>query len=114
MNQTDQKDGILLVQITVPDRETADSIAHALVEKRLAACVNILPGLTSVYRWKGETCKDAELLLLIKTIRSCFDSLKDVVIDLHPYDLPEIIGTDVSHGLDGYLKWVRDEIQIIS
>jgi len=100
---------VILALITVPDQDTADRLANALVEKRLAACVNIIPDLKSVYRWQGDICRDDESLLLVKTVRSRFDELKAAVIELHPYKLPEIIAVDVVAGLEAYLAWVAEE-----
>lgn len=102
---------VILVLITVPDKETADLIASALVEKRLAACVNIVPGLTSVYRWEGKVNKDAELLLIVKTVQDSFESLKKTVKELHPHDLPEIIAVKISDGSKEYLEWITKEME---
>lgn len=92
---------IFLVLITCPD--------HVSVQRRLAACVNLILGLTSVYRWDGKIEKDQKVLLMAKTTQPAFAALKDCVIKLHPADLPEIIGLPVQTGLAGYLQWVRDE-----
>ena len=105
-----QNSDILLVWITVPDNNTAQLIAESLVQQRLAACVNIIPGLTSVYRWRGEIHHDSELLLLAKTCRQQFNALRDAVVELHPYEIPEIIATDVTQGLKGYLDWIVEEV----
>lgn len=98
--------GVLLTLCTCPDTESADAIATALVEQRLAACVNILPGLTSVYQWDGKIQHDAEVLLLIKTTEQQIETLTARVHELHPYELPEIIAVPVTRGLPQYLKWV--------
>ena len=97
----------LLVFCTCPDAETARRIADSLVEQHLAACVNILPGMTSVYRWKGEVHLDQEHLLLAKTRRERLDELKVHVVMQHPYELPEIIAVEIVAGLDAYLSWIR-------
>ena len=96
---------------TVPDRESGERIAKALVEERLAACVNVVPGLTSVYRWEGKVEEASEALLLIKTAASKFEALKKRVQELHPYDLPEIIALSVTAGSSDYLKWITDSIK---
>lgn len=79
------------------------------MERQFAACVNLIPGLTSVYRWGGKIEKDQEVLLMAKTTQPAFAALKDCIIKLHPADLPEIIGLPVQTGLAGYLQWVSDE-----
>ena len=93
---------------TVPDRESGERIAHALVEERLAACVNLVPGLTSVYRWQGKVEKEAECLLIIKTGVSRFEVLKQRIKALHPNDLPEIIALPIIHGDAAYLNWITE------
>jgi len=85
----------------------ADSLAAALVEQRLAACVNVLPGATSVYRWKGSVERDAESLLVIKTATDRVDDLVRALPDLHPYDTPELIALPVTAGLADYVDWVK-------
>ena len=100
---------VLLVLCMVPNEAAATAIATALVEERLAACVNCLPGALSTVRWQGRTQSESELLLLIKTTRERFEALSARVVTLHPYELPEVIAVDVSHGLDLYLAWVERE-----
>ena len=95
-----------LVLSTCPDRETAERIAAILVEQRLAACVNIVPGLTSVYRWQGRIEKDPELLLLIKTEADRFEALARTLRDHHPYELPEVVAVTLSNGSADYLNWI--------
>ena len=99
----------LLVLCTCPDADVADRIAAALVEERLAACVNRLPGVASTYRWKGSVHRDSEVLLLIKTTHARFDALRDRVVFLHPYELPEVIAVDIALGLPPYLDWIASE-----
>jgi len=99
---------VLLAFCTCPDEATATRIAEALVTERLAACVNRLPTLTSVYRWQGKIERDTETLLLIKTTDVRFDALCERLSDLHPYELPEIIATPVTKGLPEYLQWVSE------
>ncbi len=84
-------------------------LARRLVDERLAACVNRIPGLRSVYRWRGELHEDAEVLLLIKTTRERFAALKSRLPQLHPYDVPELVAFDAVDGLDAYLGWVAAE-----
>jgi len=99
-----------IVFCTVPDRETAEHIAANLVTDRLAACVNIVPGVTSIYRWKDSIEQDAELLLIIKTHSAVFDTLAGRVQALHPYELPEVIAVSVSDGLPAYLDWLSTSL----
>ena len=98
----------LVALCTVPDTETATTIAARLVQDRLAACVNVLPGITSVYAWQGEVHKDNEQLLVIKTRQSVFQALQKTVCELHPYELPEVIALTIADGLPGYLSWIDD------
>ena len=99
-----------LVLSTCPDRETAERLATTLVERRLAACVNIVPGLTSVYRWQGAIQTDAEVLLLIKTDAQRFPALEKTLREEHPYELPEIVAVTISNGSPGYLRWITTEL----
>lgn len=99
----------LLCLITAPDREVADRIARTLVDERLAACVNILPGITSVYRWEGAVETGEEVLLMAKTMRTRLDALTVRVKQLHPYDVPEVIAVGIEGGLPAYLGWIAAE-----
>ncbi|HET7065704.1 MAG TPA: divalent-cation tolerance protein CutA [Rudaea sp.] len=101
----------ILVLCTCPDESVAERIAAALVEERLAACVNRLPAVASTYRWKGEVHRDSECLLLIKTTNERFDALRERIVALHPYELPEVIAVDVARGLPPYLAWIATETQ---
>jgi periplasmic divalent cation tolerance protein len=100
---------VLLALCTAPNEEVADRIAHALVEERLAACVNRIGGLRSTYRWQGTVHDDAEVLLLIKTTSERLDALKARLPALHPHEVPELIALDVVAGLERYLAWVAAE-----
>jgi periplasmic divalent cation tolerance protein len=97
----------LLILCTCPDKATAQIIADRLVDQQLAACVNILPGLTSVYQWQGERETAQEHLLLIKTTNEAYQTLEQSIIELHPYELPEVIAVPISQGLNGYLQWIE-------
>jgi periplasmic divalent cation tolerance protein len=97
-----------VVLITAPSEEVARSIARALVEERLAACVNLVPGLTSIYRWQGEVVEDKEVLLIAKTTTFAFKRLKERVLALHPYSVPEIIALPIAEGHGAYLDWLRE------
>ncbi|HTD28629.1 MAG TPA: divalent-cation tolerance protein CutA [Xanthomonadaceae bacterium] len=100
---------ILLVLCTCPDADGAQALAASLVEQRLAACVNVLPNVRSIYRWEGKLDHAQELLLLIKTTADRFDDLKEHIVSMHPYAVPEILGLDVVAGLAPYLDWVAAE-----
>jgi len=95
--------------ITAPDLETATRIARALVEERLVACVNLVPGIRSVYRWEGKVEEDAEVLLVVKTRADRSRDLVDRVVELHPYELPEVLMLPAVGGSSAYLGWVREE-----
>jgi len=103
-------DPILLCYCTCPDATSALAIAEALVDERLAACVNRLPGVASTYRWQGRVTTDAEELLLIKTVASRFEALKGRLLALHPYELPELVAVPVEHAHPAYLAWVRQAV----
>ena len=105
------RSGHVVVLSTCPDRGTAERIADALVEERHAACVNIVPGLTSVYRWQGKVHHDAELLLVIKTTETAYSGAEATIRRLHPDELPEVIAVPLLGGLAGYLDWVTRETQ---
>ena len=96
---------------TCPDTETAQRIAASLVEENLAACVNIIDNVRSVYRWQGRLQNDGEVLLLIKSPVSRFSALQDWLQELHPYELPEIVAVPITDGLPGYLSWINNPDQ---
>jgi periplasmic divalent cation tolerance protein len=99
----------LLVVTNLPDRESAEKLAALLVERRLAACVNILAPCASVYRWQGEIQHDEEHPLLIKTVQDRYAELEASIRANHPYELPEIIAVRIADGLPAYLQWVESE-----
>ena len=100
----------LVVLSTVGRAEDAERIARALVERRLAACVNVVPGLVSIYRWKGNVEKDDERLLVIKTRRERFAALREALMELHPYELPELLALPVEAGSPDYLAWLDESV----
>lgn len=102
--------GALIVFVSCPPH-AASALAQTLVELKLAACVNILPSISSVYRWQHEVQRDEESLLLIKTTRTGYPALEQAVREHHPYELPEILAVTVEAGLPAYLNWLRDAIQ---
>ena len=95
-----------IVLCTCPDKETAKKLAHLLVSKKLAACVNILPGVTSVYTWEDKIESTQEHLLLIKTRQTQYQALEALLFKHHPYEVPEIIAVPIGRGLPEYLEWV--------
>jgi periplasmic divalent cation tolerance protein len=107
----DLASGASLALCTVPDADHAGRIAGALVEERLAACVNIVPGLVSVYHWEGAVQRDAEVLLLIKTTAAVYDRLEARLRALHPYELPEIISVPIQTGLADYIQWIKNTLE---
>lgn len=98
---------VIVVYCTVPDSATGERIAAHLVEYRLAACVSLLPGVTSVYRWQGQVETATESLLMIKARASDYRQLELAILSQHPYELPEIITVPVDGGLPAYLDWIR-------
>lgn len=97
---------LLLCLTTCPDPDSADRLARALVEERLAACVSVLPGVQSTYRWQGALEQASEYLLLIKTTRARYPALQARLPALHPYELPELVAVESSAALPAYLQWV--------
>ena len=96
----------VVVHCSCPDGEVAARIARALVDERLAACVQAVPGVTSTYRWQGEVQIDAEVLLLIKSTRARIDALTRRIAELHPYATPELLVLEVVGGAPDYLAWL--------
>jgi len=97
-----------LVLTTCPNRRAASRIARALVEERLAACVNILPVAQSVYRWRGKVASAREFLLIIKSLKRAYAKLEKRLRALHPYELPEIITVPITNGSRPYLAWIAN------
>ena len=107
--QADQE--VLLVYCNVPDKVVASDIAKQLVAARLAACVNILAGVQSIYVWDGQVCSDEEITLAIKSSRQHYAELEKVVLEMHPYEVPELIAIPVKIGSQKYLEWVKGSIK---
>ena len=103
-----QDPAALVVFCTCPDQACADQLAATLVSERLAACVSVLPGLISHYRWQDQIHCDHEWLLLIKTQAACYSALETRIRALHPYQVPEIIALPIQSGLPAYLAWIAD------
>ncbi|HEB76079.1 MAG TPA: divalent-cation tolerance protein CutA [Nitrospirae bacterium] len=100
-----------VVFVTAPDEEEAARIARIVVEERLAACVNIVKGIRSVYRWKGKVEDEHEVLLVVKTGRHLFDALEKRVKELHSYSVPEVISIPITEGSAEYLEWLAHELR---
>lgn len=96
----------ILVLCTCPDEDIATSIAENLVAQHLAACVNILPGIKSIYQWQGNVESARESLLLIKTQQQKYDALQNTITNMHPYEVPEVIAININTGLPRYLQWL--------
>lgn len=100
-----------IVLNTCPDTGVAKNLATLLVQEHLAACVNIIPGLTSIYEWEGKLETGSECLLIIKSVKKHYPELEKMIRDNHPYELPEIIAVSISDGLNDYLAWVGQQCQ---
>lgn len=100
----------IIVFVTAPDTDVAASIGRRLVERRLAACCNIVPGLRSIYRWEGKICDDPEVLMVIKSTSEQFNKLEEAVREWHPYDVAEIIAVPISEGSRPYLDWLAQSV----
>ncbi|KAG0564981.1 hypothetical protein KC19_8G153900 [Ceratodon purpureus] len=98
----------IVVYVTVPNKETGTKLAHGIIENKLAACVNQIPGVESTYWWEGKVETDTEILLMIKTRQSLLGELTDHVKNNHPYDTPEVIALPITGGSEKYLKWIGD------
>jgi periplasmic divalent cation tolerance protein len=92
--------------VTAPALDVAERLVGAVVEERLAACGNIVGGVTSIYRWEGEVQREAEVLIIFKTAAARADALARRIRELHPYDVPEILALPVERGLEPYVSWV--------
>jgi len=101
---------ILTVFVTVPDVEVAERLGRTLVDERLAACANIVQDVLSVYRWEGEVRRDSEALVIMKTTADGLAALEARAIELHPYDVPEVLALPVVGGHGPYMDWVRTEV----
>ena len=105
------KDKVLIALTTCPSQESAQAIAKTLVNERLAACVNQVAGVQSTYRWNDEVLTESEVLLVIKTTEEQFPALKARLGEIHPYELPELMGIPVCAGAEKYLAWVVDTVK---
>ena len=103
--------GYIVVLVTVPDEQTALTIANALVKERMAACVQVDQPITSIYSWKGAIEKDKEWRIVIKSREERFGEIKKVILEIHPYDVPQIIALPVVQGHEDYLTWIDDSLR---
>jgi periplasmic divalent cation tolerance protein len=99
----------VILIVTAPDKKEANRLADMILKKRLAACVNLIPGMTSRYWWKGKMRKGSEVLMVIKTRKALFKKLERLVKENHPYELPEIIAIPIVAGSPEYLNWINSE-----
>lgn len=102
----------LVVLVTAPSSEAALALGRVLVDERLAACVNVVPGVTSIYTWQGQREETAEALLLIKTDAAGYPALERRVVELHPYSVPEVLALPVETGARAYLQWVHESVAV--
>ena len=100
-----------IILTTAGSEDEAKKIAYALVDRQLAACVNIVPQIESVYRWQGKVESAREWLLLIKTSAEKFSALRDAILELHSYELPECIAITIEDGSPAYLQWIADSVK---
>jgi periplasmic divalent cation tolerance protein len=103
---------VRVVLMTAPDRATAEKLGEALVRERLAACANVLPGVTSLFWWEGELQRAEEALVVLKTPAEQVDALLARAVELHPYEVPELLALPVEAGLPAYLDWVGREARL--
>ncbi len=103
----------IVVFITTASKEEAEKIGTALVEQKLAACANILPQITSIFSWKGRTCKETECLIILKSRSSLFEKLSATVKKGHSNEIPEIIALPIVSGSEAYLKWLHENTKPI-
>lgn len=101
---------LMIILCTCPDEDTAARLAKGLVEAGLAACVNILPGVRSIYRWQGSVQDDAEVLLIAKSQAESFGEVERWLTEYHPYDVPEVVGIGADKVSDAYMRWIEDSV----
>lgn len=100
-----------VVLCTCPDNASAEQLAARLLSQKLVACVNLLPGITSLYQWQGELCRDSEVQLVLKTRADCLPALEACIKEHHPYEVPEMLALPVEWGHRPYLEWINQHCQ---
>lgn len=103
---------VILVVTNLPDSESAFNLARQLVDLRLAACVNVLPAVTSFYEWEGKLEQASEHTVVAKTVRERYAEVERAIVERHPYALPEVVAVDVTDGLPAYLRWVEEGCRV--
>lgn len=106
-------DNFHIVLCTCPDSQSATEIAEFLVANNLCACVNIIDGIKSIYQWKGKIESSQEHLLIIKSVKDVYPDIERAIVELHPYELPEVIAVSIDTGLPDYLSWINDNVRTI-
>ena len=101
----------IIVYITASSVEEGSKIARHLIEKKLAACCNIIPEIRSIYRWEGKVCDDKEALIIVKTLQKTFKKLVEEVRKIHSYSVPEIICSKIEDGFKDYMNWIENEVK---
>jgi periplasmic divalent cation tolerance protein len=99
----------VLVLTTLPNSDAAAELAKSVVGEKLAACANVMPAVRSIYRWQGKVEDENEVLVLLKTQRARFEALRARILELHPYDVPEVIALPIEQGHGAYLDWIANE-----
>jgi periplasmic divalent cation tolerance protein len=102
--------GALVVVVTAGTEEQANLLGEELVARRLASCVNIVPGVRSIYRWQGKICRDGEWMLIAKTLDSEYEAIEATIRELHSYELPEILAFEIRRGEPRFLQWIEDSL----
>jgi periplasmic divalent cation tolerance protein len=102
---------VMVVLSTFPSPDKASEIARVLVDEQLAACVNLVPAVRSIYRWQGAVQDEAETLAVIKTTRAGYDALAKRLVELHPYEVPEVLALPIASGHAAYLEWVTANVK---
>jgi len=104
-------DNYLVVYSTLPSIESAEKISKSIIENKLAACINIITGVKSIYYWENDVLQDNEVLLIIKTKEDLYNQLEDFLKTIHPYELPEIIALPIVRGYNKYLEWINESVK---